>query len=381
MLRHTRFSLTVFSSWLATILLLAAAIALQGAMPATATAQSTASPAIAPECSNGAGSPGGVLVSDMVTVKQDGTGDFKTISDAIASATDNSDGTKGYYLIHVTAGTYKEKVSIPKDKKYLMLLGDGIGKTIITYDDSTAKLGMTTFESATLAVVSPNFIGVDFTVENTAGAGPNKAVAMRSGADLSAFYCVEIKGDNGTLYAHSLRQFYKDCVIYGSVDTVFGNAAAVFQDDSLIATKPATGQQVILTAQGRTDPNQNTGFVFQGATVTKAADFPVGATVFLGRPWKAYARTVFMQSQLDGVIDPAGWTTNGLLDVDGLEGTITGYFGEYANTGAGSDTTYRVNWLARHDLTQAEAQQFTVSNFILGDMWLPGTGVPYQSGL
>lgn len=117
--------------------------------------------------------------------------------------------------------------------------------------------------SCTAAVVGAGFLARDITFQNTAGASNHQAVALRVGADLSAFYQCDILAYQDTLYVHSNRQFYVKCFIAGTVDFIFGNAAAVFQDCDIHARKPNSGQKNMVTAQGRIDPNQNTGIVIQ----------------------------------------------------------------------------------------------------------------------
>jgi pectinesterase len=111
------------------------------------------------------------------------------------------------------------------------------------------------------AVSGDRFIAVDVTFRNTAGPKKHQAVALRNNADLSTFYRCSFEGYQDTLYVHSLRQFYRECEIHGTVDFIFGNAAAVFQSCNLFARKPMANQKIAFTAQGRSDPNQNTGIV------------------------------------------------------------------------------------------------------------------------
>ncbi|XP_052180614.1 pectinesterase-like [Diospyros lotus] len=319
-----------------------------------------------------------VKVNSVVVVSQDGSGDFTTISDAVTAAPNNTDVKTGYYLIYVTAGIYEEYVSIPKYKKYLMMIGEGINKTIITGNHSVVD-GWTTFNSATFAVVGQGFVGLNLTIRNTAGAEKHQAVALRSDADLSAFYQCSFEGYQDTLYTHSLRQFYRECDVYGTVDFIFGNAAVVLQKCNLYPRLPLQGQFNTITAQGRTDINQNTGISIHNCSITAAPDLASsnGTTqTFLGRPWKQYSRTVYMQSFMDSLIDPAGWAAwSGDFALDTL------YYAEYDNMGPGSDTSNRVDWPGYHVINSTDAANFTVSNFISGDDWLPATGVPYTATL
>ncbi|XP_021805089.1 probable pectinesterase/pectinesterase inhibitor 7 [Prunus avium] len=320
----------------------------------------------------------GVLVSEVVTVSQNGTGNFSTINDAIAAAPNNSASTDGYFLIYVTAGVYEEYVSIAKNKRYLMMVGDGINQTILTGNRSVVD-GWTTFNSATFAVTAPGFVAVNMTFRNTAGAIKHQAVAVRNGADLSTFYSCSFEAYQDTLYTHSLRQFYRECDIYGTVDFIFGNAAVVFQNCNLYPRLPMSGQFNAITAQGRTDPNQNTGTSIHNCTIRAADDLASSNSstkTYLGRPWKEYSRTVYMQSYIDSVVDPAGWRA-----WDGEFALSTLYYAEYNNTGPGSNTTSRVTWPGYHVINATDAANFTVTNFLLGDDWLPQTGVPYTGGL
>ena len=229
-------------------------------------------------------------------------------------------------------------------------------------------------------MVAPGFVAVDITFRNTAGAIKHQAVAVRNGADLSTFYRCSFEGYQDTLYTHSLRQFYRECDIYGTVDFIFGNAAALFQNCNIYPRLPMPGQFNPITAQGRTDPNQNTGISIHNCTIRAADDLASSNSTtqtYLGRPWKEYSRTVYMQSFMDSLINTVGWR-----EWDGNFALSTLYYAEYDNTGPGSDTTNRVTWPGYQVITNAtDAANFTVSNFLLGDNWLPQTGVPYSGGL
>ncbi|PON52542.1 Pectinesterase inhibitor domain containing protein [Trema orientale] len=327
---------------------------------------------------------GGVVLSDVVVVNRNGTGNFSSISDAVAAAPNNTaiSNTSSYYVIYVVGGVYEEYVSIPRNKQNLMLIGDGINRTVISGNRSVVD-GWTTFNSATFAVVGQGFVAINITFRNTAGAIKHQAVAVRNSADLSAFYSCSFEGYQDTLYAHSLRQFYRDCDIYGTIDFIFGNAAVVFQNCNIYPRLPLLNQFNAITAQGRTDPNQNTGTSIQNCIIRAAQDLVManytnGTTrTFLGRPWKEYSRTVFMQSYMDSLIDPAGWT-----EWSGNFSLTTLYYAEFNNSGPGSNTSNRVTWPGFHVISSSlDVANFTLSSFILGDSWLPTTGVPYTNGL
>ncbi|XP_076883983.1 pectinesterase-like [Bidens hawaiensis] len=314
-------------------------------------------------------------VTANVVVAADGSGDFTTVSAAVAAAPSLS--TR--YVIRIAAGVYRENVNIPSGKRNIMFLGSGRTTTIITGSRSVAG-GSTTFNSATVAAVGAGFLARDITFQNTAGPSGNQAVALRVGSDLSAFYQCDMLAYQDTLYVHSNRQFYINCFIAGTVDFIFGNAAAVFQDCDIHARRPNPNQRNMVTAQGRSDPNQNTGIVIQKSRIGATSDLRAvqgSFPTYLGRPWREYSRTVVMQSTISDVINPAGWFPwSGNFALDTL------YYGEYQNTGAGASTANRVTWRGYRVITSAtEAQGFTAGNFIGGGSWLRATGFPFSLGL
>ncbi|CAM8954338.1 unnamed protein product [Rhodiola kirilowii] len=315
-------------------------------------------------------------VTPNVVVAADGSGNFKTVSAAVAAAPSKSNTR---YVIRIKAGVYRENVDVPKSKTNIMFLGDGRTTTIITASRNVVD-GSTTFNSATVAAVGANFLARDITFQNTAGPSKHQAVALRVGSDLSAFYRCDMLAYQDTLYVHSNRQFYYDCFISGTVDFIFGNAAAVLQNCDIHARKPNSGQKNMVTAQGRTDPNQNTGIVIQKSRIGATSDLrPVQNSfpTYLGRPWKEYSRTVIMQTAITDVISPAGW-----FEWSGSFALSTLYYGEYRNTGAGAMTSGRVSWKGFRVISSVtEAQKFTPGSFLGGSSWLSSTGFPFTLGL
>ncbi|CAI9087781.1 OLC1v1021950C1 [Oldenlandia corymbosa var. corymbosa] len=309
-------------------------------------------------------------------VAQDGSGNYRTVQAAVDAAPSNSPNR---YVIYVKKGTYKEQVNIGKNKKNLMLVGDGQDATIITGSLNVVD-GSTTFRSATVAAVADGFIAQDLCFQNTAGPEKHQAVALRVGADQSVINRCKIDAFQDTLYTHSLRQFYRDCYVTGTVDFIFGDAAVVLQNCQLVARRPMNNQQNMVTAQGKTDPNTNTGTSIQNCNIVPSSDLaPVKGSIktFLGRPWKEYSRTVVMQSSISDHIDPTGWAPwSGDFALNTL------YYGEYMNRGPGAGTSERVNWPGYHVITSAaEASKFTVAQLIQGGQWLKNTGVTYTEGL
>lgn len=214
------------------------------------------------------------------------------------------------------------------------------------------------------------------TFENTAGPYKHQAVALRVASDLSVFYRCSFKGYQDTLLVHSLRQFYRDCHIYGTIDYIFGDASAVFQNCDIFVRRPMDHQRNMITAQGRDHPNENTGISILNSRVLPTSDFVLVKNRFksyLGRPWKKYSRTVFIKTDLDGLIDPKGWR-----EWSGDFALSTLYYAEYMNFGTGASTKNRVNWPGFHVIRDVrEASSFTAKNFIQADRWVPATGVPF----
>ncbi|EPS64331.1 pectinesterase [Genlisea aurea] len=308
----------------------------------------------------------------ILTVAADGSGNFTAVADAVNFAPSNSNER---VVIYVKAGVYEENVDIPSWKTNIALIGDGKDATVITGNRSVAD-GWTTFRSATVAVSGDGFLARDIRFENTAGPEKHQAVALRINADYAAVYRSTIVGYQDTLYAHSLRQFFRECDIYGTVDYIFGNAAVVFQACNIISRMPMPSQFTVITAQGREDPDQNTGISLQNCTILATDDlYSNSSTVksYLGRPWKNYSRTVVIESYVDDFVAPEGWT-----NWSGDQGLDTLYYGEYQNNGPGSGTDGRVSWAGFHLMNYSDAAHFTVSEFITGQEWLDSTSVPYD---
>ncbi|XP_015697572.2 pectinesterase-like [Oryza brachyantha] len=316
-----------------------------------------------------------------VVVAKDGTGHFCTVGEALNAAAKRSNGGRRT-VVYVKAGVYGENVEVWTSN--LVLVGDGIGRTVITGSRSVRQ-GYTTFSSATFAVNADGFVACGVTFRNTAGAGAEQAVALRASGDRLAFYRCSFEGHQDTLYAHTLRHFYRECVVAGTTDFIFGNAAAVLQRCGIrVRRPPFPGQPAVVTAQGRVDRYERTGFAIHGGRVTAAAKFglPGGAPApfktYLGRPWKEFSRVVYMEAYMDGTVDAAGWLP--------WQGTAfaqtTAFYGEYRNSGPGSSTSGRVRWGGYHVITDpSEASEFTAGDLVNAGSWLGSTGVPFTPGL
>jgi len=309
-------------------------------------------------------------------VAKDGTGQYKTITAALAAYPKN---LKGRYVIYVKAGVYNEYITVTKDQTNVFMYGDGPRKTIVT-GRKNYRDGVSTYQTASFAAIGTGFIAKSMGFQNTAGPAGHQAVALRVQSDMSAFYNCRMDGYQDTLYAQTHRQFYRNCVISGTVDFIFGDSAAVIQNSLIIVRKPMDNQKNIVTAHGRQDKRESTGLVIQNCRIVpEQLLYPVRLKIptYLGRPWKMYSRTIIMESTLSDFIQPEGfmpWEGNFALD--------TLYYAEYGNRGPGAATNKRVKWKGYHVLkNRNEVLQYTAGLFLQGNMWLKNTGAPHILGL
>ncbi|KAG9142243.1 hypothetical protein Leryth_007675 [Lithospermum erythrorhizon] len=306
-------------------------------------------------------------------VAKDGSGKYQTIRDALKDVPEKSDKR---YIIYVKKGVYHENhVTVEKGHWNVMMVGDGMNSTIVTGSLNFID-GTPTFQTATFAVKGKGFIARDMEFVNSAGPLKHQAVALMSTADLSVFYRCKMDAFQDTLYPHSNRQFYRECTILGTVDFIFGNSAVILQNCNILPRKPNHGQQTTITAQGKIDPNQNTGIVIHNCIIKQYDDL-TGVNNYLGRPWKNYSTTVFMKNNMGGFIHPNGW-----LPWVGNDAPPTIFYAEFQNYGPGAITTNRVKWRGlRLNLNANQVSRFTVKPFISGHKWLQRAGVRYNPNL
>ncbi|KAJ1701312.1 hypothetical protein LUZ63_001091 [Rhynchospora breviuscula] len=316
----------------------------------------------------------GAPAKPNVVVAKDGSGNFNSIQATIDAIPKERTGR---YVIYVKAGVYDEIVLIPKGVSNIYMYGDGPKKTKVQGHKSNHD-GLTTQDTATFSVLGAGFICKNMGFFNTAGAEKHQAVALRLQSDFAAFYNCRMDGYQDTLYVQARRQFFRNCVVSGTIDFIFGNAAAVLQNCLIIVRRPLDNQQNTVTAHGRTDPNMKSGLVIQNCRIVpEKAMFADRFKIpnYLARPWKMYSRTVIMESTIGDFIRPEGY-----LPWDGDFALKTLYYAEYANRGPGAVTKGRVKWPGFHVIGRKEAEQFTTQNFINGHLWLKYTGTPHFLG-
>jgi pectinesterase len=292
---------------------------------------------------------------DFVVAK-DGSGDYTSVQDAINEVPHLR---KNRTTILIKSGVYKEKLIIPSTKTNISILGEDAEKTIITYGDGASTLNqfgeeIGTSGSSSVFIFGSGFVAKDITFENSFGVG-SQAVAVRVDADRVKFERCRFLGNQDTLYPHGdrSRQYYKDCYIEGTVDFIFGWSNAFF-DHCEIFCKDAG----FITAAS-TPQESAFGFTFYNCMITGSAE---PASVYLGRPWRPYAKTIFIECQMSEVVKAEGWDPWGSEDKK-----KTAFYAEYNNSGIGADLNGRVEW--SKVLTPKQAEIYSLEN-VMGD-WNP----------
>ena len=296
---------------------------------------------------------------DTIVVARDGTGEFRNISEAIEVCRAFMDYHK---VIFIKKGTYKEKIILPQWLQNIELLGEDRDQTVITYDDHANILypptgkGMGTFRTYTLRVEGNDITFRNLTIENNA-ARLGQAVALHTQGDRLRFIGCRFLGNQDTVYtgtAHT-RLWFRDCYIEGTTDFIFGPSTAWFEH----CTIHCKADSYITAAS--TPQDAPYGYIFNDCTVT--AD-PHVSKVYLGRPWRDYGYTLFMNCTLPAQIRPEGWHHWQ------KERELTARYMEYQNRGEGASTSGRVAW--SRQLTKKEAQLITPQRvFTLQSEWMP----------
>lgn len=311
---------------------------------------------------------------DTIVVSRDGTGQFRTVGEAIEVCRAFMDYHK---VIFVKKGTYKEKLIIPQWLQNIEICGEDCNETIITWDDhanivmndsnwpaelnqqlkamgNRPKLG--TFRSFTLRIDANDITLKNITIENNA-ARLGQAVALHTQGDRLKFINCRFLGNQDTVYTGlaNTRLLFDNCYIEGTTDFIFGPSTAWFEKCTIhckinsYITAASTPQDVAF------------GYVFNECTVTAADNV---SKIYLGRPWRDYGYTLFMRCTLPSQIRPEGWHNWE------KHREQTARYLEFENTGDGSNTSKRVTW--SRQLSKKEAKAITIENvFQRNDGWKP----------
>ena len=311
---------------------------------------------------------------DTIVVARDGTGEFRNVSEALEVCRAFMDYHK---VIYVKKGIYKEKIIVPQWLQNIEICGEDRDETVITYDDhanipleprfwspelSSQLLAMGTrpnlgtFRSFTVRVEGNDITFRNITIENNAPR-LGQAVALMTQGDRLLFVNCRFLGNQDTVYTGmpNTRMLFKDCYIEGTTDFIFGSSTAWFENCDIFCKINS-----YITAAS-TPQDQAYGYIFNNCRITTA---PSVNKMYLGRPWRDYAYTLFMNCDLPGTICPEGWHHWQ------VEREKTARYLEYNNHGKGADISRRVGW--SRQLTRKEAQQITLQNvFQRQDKWIP----------
>jgi pectin methylesterase-like acyl-CoA thioesterase len=323
----------------------------------------------------------------VLVVAADGSGQFKTVQEAVDSAPD------GNVRINIKPGEYRNLISISANGVEVRGLGKTPADVVLVYDNSAGTPGpdgrqLGTGRSGTIMLTGDDFLAENLTIANDfekrheRNNQGSQAVALHVTGDREVFRKVRFLGFQDTLYADSklchtppgppgaaaasgsapatcqaARQYYADCYIEGHVDFIFGDAKAVF-DRCEIHTLAHVMDT--LTAQSRLRPEEDSGYVFRDCTVTGD---PGSQDVLLGRPWRAYSTVVFLNTDFKIALDPAGWKEwNGALKTSDYE--------EYNSHGAAGDPTKRI--APSKQITAADIAKYATKTWLAGtDGWDP----------
>ena len=302
-----------------------------------------------------------------LTVSKDGSGDFKSIQEAINQVRDHAEKR---VTIYIKAGTYQEKVVIPSFKRNITLKGEGAVQTILSFDDYSGKpfrgIDVTgnpkfsTYTSYTLLINANDCTVEDITIQNTSGR-VGQAVALHTEGDRIIVRNCRILGHQDTLYLAraGARVYLENCLINGTTDFIFGAATAYFfrcriesLSNSYITAASTVAEDVY-------------GFVFDSCTLT-ARDSTV-KKVYLGRPWRPHAKTVFIHTEMGAHIVPEGWHP-WPGDKNFPDKEKTAFYAEYGSHGPGAeDLTKRAVW--SHQLKKSDLKKYRQEKVLNG--WKP----------
>ena len=303
---------------------------------------------------------------DTLFVSRDGTCEFRNIAEAIEVCRAFMDYHK---VIYVKKGTYKEKIEVPTWLTNIEICGEDRDKTIITWDDhANVKLPETgkpmgTFRTYTVKITGSSITFRNITIENNS-ARLGQAVALHVEGDKCCFINCRFLGHQDTIYTGrgGVRQYFSKCYIEGTTDFIFGPSTVWFDDCDIVNKSDS-----YITAAS-TPKDQEFGYVFNNCRITclqgeEALESNKGLPIrkcYLGRPWRPYGYTLFMNCQLGSHILPKGWHNWGKK-----ENEQTARYMEYNNHGEGANVSERCLWARQ--LTKKEAKDITIERVFGGD--------------
>ena len=292
-----------------------------------------------------------------ITVALDGSGQFKSVQEAIMSVPAGT--ADNPVVIRIRPGVYKELIYLQHEKRFFRLIGEDAKTTVLTYDLHADLIGkdnkpIGTFRTPSTVIDADDFLAENITFENSAGP-VGQALAIRVDGDRAVFRRCRFLGWQDTVFLNRGRQYFEDCYVAGHVDFIFGAATAFFERCHIHCLK--TGY---ITAASTYDYHPY-GFVFSNCKITGESE----AKTYLGRPWRDYSNAIYLNTEMSDVVRPEGWQNWNLPTRE-----KTARYAEYNSTGAGANTKARVPWSKQ--LTKAQAKQITVKTVLSStDGWDP----------
>lgn len=288
--------------------------------------------------------------ADTIVVDHAGSGHFRTISEAVEVCRAFMDYHK---VIYIKKGTYSEKIVIPSWLTNVELCGENPETTVITHNDHAnmvypnTTLKISTFRTYTLKIEGSDITIKNLTVENNAPQ-LGQAVALHTEGDRITLVNCRLLGNQDTVYTGvaGTRVVFNKCHIEGTTDFIFGPSTAWFEECTIHSKRNS-----YITAAS-TPQGIRYGYIFNRCKLT--ADAGVNK-VYLGRPWRPYAYTLFMNCELGSHIVPAGWK-----EWSNKENVSATTYLEYKNYGPGAETGKRISW--SRQLTDKEAKEVTIGN-------------------
>jgi len=301
-----------------------------------------------------------VQAQTRIEVAADGSAKFKSVQAAIMSIPAGSPTNP--VVIHIKPGVYKELIYLQREKRFFNLIGDNAETTVLTCDlyanltNYDGKI-IGTFRTPSTTIDADDFTAENLTFENSAGP-KGQALAIRVDGDRAAFRNCRFLSWQDTMFLNRGRQYFENCYIAGHVDFIFGAATAFFEHCQI----QCLGDGYITAAS--TPFDQPFGFVFANGKIT--GDKPETKS-FLGRPWRIYASTIFLNTEMSEVVRPPGWN-----NWNKPEAEKTARFAEFGSTGPGAKPESRPAWTRQ--LSKTEAQAITLKEVLGGsDGWNPKT--------
>lgn len=297
-----------------------------------------------------------------ITVALDGSGQFKTVQEAIMSVPAGSETNP--VVIHIKPGVYKELIYIQHEKRFFHLVGEDAAKTVLTYDLHANIMGkdgkpIGTFRTPSTVIDADDFTAENITFENSAGP-VGQALAIRVDGDRAVFRNCRFLGWQDTIFLNRGRQYFENCYIAGHVDFIFGAATAFFERCHIHCLRSG-----YITAASTYDYHPY-GFVFSNCRITGES---AEVKTYLGRPWRDFSAVVYLNTEMSDVVRPEGWQNWNLPARE-----KTSRYAEFNSSGSGANPKARVAW--SRQLTKSQAKEITVKKVLAGtDRWNPTRSV------